>query len=101
MSFGWDSIISAAITTAGEFILGGGPAEQAPQPKQIPLQGNIAGTGGRTTRVSRPETPSAPGVADVDEFYAEWFARMRKFSNISAVADTGGPRTLGTQARRN
>ncbi len=98
MGFSWDSLIetgiNAVIQTAGAFVLGGGPAGQAPASPQTPLQSKIAGPVGGTGRVPRPSTPDAPGVADVDQFYAEWFGRMRRFSNITSTS------SVGTQSRR-
>lgn len=93
MAFGWDSIIGAVISTAGDFILGGSSAEQVPTSTQTPLQGKIAGPGSGTGRVPRPSTPDAPGVADVDQFYAEWFARMRRYASVTSATNT--------QARRS
>jgi hypothetical protein len=91
-------VISGLITTASEFIIGG-PSGQQRQTQRQP-ESKIAG-GVATGRVPRPDVPGAPGVADVDAFHAEWLARMRRFASLAAIVDTGGPRTLGTQARRN
>ena len=92
-------LITAGIKTAGEFIIGG-PSGQQQGTRQQPVS-KVAGGGVATDRVPRPDVPSAPGTADVDVFHAEWMARMRRFASLAAATDTGGPRTLGTQARRN
>ena len=92
-------LLEAGIKTAGEFVIGGPSGQQQstqPQPVSKVSAGAVS-----TSRVPRPDVPNAPGVVDVDTFYAEWIARMSKFASIASVTGTGGPRTLGTQARRN
>ena len=92
-------LVTAGIKTAGEFVIGG-PSGQQQATRQQPVS-KVAGGGVATDRVPRPDVPGAPGTADVDVFHAEWMARMRRFASLAAATDTGGPRTLGTQARRN
>ena len=94
-------LITAGIKTAGEFAIGGSSGSgQQTSTRQPQIQSKIA-SGVATSRVPRPDVPNAPGVVDVDTFYAEWLARMRQFSTLASSTDTGGPRTLGTQVRRN
>ena len=92
-------LVTAGIKTAGEFLVGGPAGQQATRQPQ--LQSKVAGGSVATARVPRPDVPGAPGTADVDVLHAEWLARMRRFASLAAATDTGGPRTLGTQARRN
>lgn len=92
-------LLSAGLKTAGEFVIGGGASGQQRATQRQPIS-KVAGGGVATSRVPRPDTPAAPGVVDVDTFHAEWMARMRRFASLAAATDTGGPRTLGTQARR-
>lgn len=94
-----ETIGPAFAKTAAEFIVGG-PSGQATSSRQPQLQSKIAGDLAATSRVSRPDIPSIPGVADVDAFHAEWIARMSKFASLASITTTSGPRTLGTQARR-
>ncbi len=93
-------LLEAGIKTAGEFVVGGpsGQPQQTSQPQPV---SKVSGGSVSTSRVPRPDVPNAPGVVDVDTFYAEWIARMSKFASIASITGTGGPRTLGTQARRN
>ncbi len=103
MAFGLDSIISAVITTAGNFILGGGSggSQSQPQQRQPALQSKIAGPGSSTSRVPRPTTPDQAGVTDPELFYGEWFERMGKYAQLTKAVSTVKPRTFGTQARRD
>ena len=91
-------LITAGIKTAGEFLIGG-PAGQQQSAQRTPLS-KVAGGSVATSRVPRPSTPGPPGIADVDALHSEWLARMRRFASLTAATDIGGPRTLGTQARR-
>ncbi len=90
-------LITAGIQTAGEFLIGGSGQQQGSSQSQpvSKVHGGVA-----TGRAPRPNTPDAAGVADPATFYAEWIARMSKFTTLAATTSTGGPRTLGTQARR-
>ncbi len=52
------SIVSAGIKTAGQFIIGGGGGGgQQSGSSQPALQSKIAGSGARTSRIGKPETP--------------------------------------------
>ncbi len=84
-----------------KFFFGGGGSEGNQQPQKPRIPTPIAGTGSGTSRVSRPETPDQAGVATPDDFYDRWFTRMGRYARVTSAVSTGGPRTLGTQARRN
>lgn len=92
-------LLGAVAKTAAGFIIGGPSGQQ--QTTRQPTPQSKVHTGVATSRVARPDVPGTPGVADVDAFHAEWLARMSKFVSLASITDTGSPRTLGTQARRN
>ncbi len=94
-----DAVIPAVVKTAGEFVIGGPSGQQQPE-RQQQLQEKVGGFI-TTKRVSRPNVPGTPEVADVATLVAEWKARMNAFSALASVTDSGKPRTLGTQARRS
>lgn len=81
-------LVTAGIKTAGEFIIGG-PSGQQQQPTQRQPVSKVAGGMTATSRVPRPDVPGPPGTVDVDTFHAEWIARMRKFSELASVTNTG------------
>ena len=86
--FGATDLTGALVKTAGEFIIGGPSGQQAPT-RQQPLQSKVAGGLTGTSRVPRPDTPNAPGTADVAAIHAEWLTRMRKFATLETIAGTG------------
>ncbi len=81
------TIIPAVIKTAGEFARGGPSGQQQPEQQQQ-LQEKVGGFI-TTKRVSRPDVPGTPGVADVATLVAEWKARMNAFSALASASNTG------------
>ena len=99
----FESLITAGIKTAGEFVIDGasGSADaKAALSSETAIQ-KTKSAAVSTARVPRPSTPDAPPVSTTDDKYAEWFTRLNNYKRILAATDTGGPRTLGTQQRRN
>ena len=95
--FGGD-LISAGIKTAADFVIGGSGASGQQGTRRQPV-GKIHG-GVNTSRPPNSGSPDTARVFDTASYHADWMARMSKFSTLAAITNTGGPRTLGTQARR-
>lgn len=98
VDFVTSDLFGAVAKTAASFIVDGPSGQQ--QTTRQPTPQSKVHTGVATSRVARPDVPGTPGVADVAAFHAEWMARMSKFVSLTSITSTGGPRTLGTQARR-
>ncbi len=93
------SLVTAGIKTAGEFIIGGTGSGQQQGSSQSQPQSKVH-AGVATSRTPRPSTPAAAGVVDPEDFYNQFVRRMGRYITLASAADTGNPRTLGTQARR-